>query len=385
MKRVSLIGWVVVLGVVAAGGGVGYRLWSATGGAKPAAVPTQGPPNVLHFAPGAPQLAYVQTRLVDVAPEPLLEPLNGRIAYNEDFTVRVSSPIAGRVVKLLAETGTTVRVSDALLVLDAPEFAAAVSDAVKADAELRQKELAHQRARELLEAGVTARKEYESVESDFRQAGAERARAHQRLANLRRDGTPSGGDRFMLRAPIAGVVADRHVNPGSEVRPDQVDPLFVITDPTHLWVLIDLPERYLGKINAGKAVEVTVDAYPGQSFRGRIAHIGEVLDPATRRVQVRCVLENPQRLLKPEMFARVTPLADTDLRLTHIPNTALVSQGLYSFVFVETEPGVFQKRQVKLGLQGRDESFVREGLREGERVVVSGALLLNSELAGNGE
>jgi cobalt-zinc-cadmium efflux system membrane fusion protein len=130
-------------------------------------------------------------------------------------------------------------------------------------------------------------------------------------------------------------------------------------------------------------VTIDVDAYPGGDFWGKVASIGEVLDPATRRVQVRCVVNNPSRQLKPEMFARVTPIEDARVKLPRIQNSALITQGLYSYVFVEKEPGVFEKREVTLGLQGRSESYVKQGLSDGERVVTTGALLLNSELAGS--
>ena len=184
-----------------------------------------------------------------------------------------------------------------------------------------------------------------------------------------------------MRSPISGVIADRKINPGSEVRPDAPDPLFLITDPAHVWVIIDLPERYLGKVRVGQVVSIEVDVYKGVDISGRIASVGEVLDPATRRIQVRCVVDNSRGLLKPEMFARVVPLSEERRKLARIPNSALVSEGLYSFVFVQKEPGVFEKRQVTLGLQGRDESYVKSGLAEGERVVASGALLLASELS----
>jgi cobalt-zinc-cadmium efflux system membrane fusion protein len=129
-------------------------------------------------------------------------------------------------------------------------------------------------------------------------------------------------------------------------------------------------------------VLVRVDAYPNESFLGKVAVIGGALDAATRRVQVRCELENIQLKLKPEMYAKVAPIADVHSSLPRIPNTALFTQGLYSYVFVELSPGVLQRRRVTLGLQGH-ESYVREGLKAGERVVTSGALLLNAELAGN--
>lgn len=381
-RRVFILA--VAVAAVLAGVYFVYHHWaSPSGDEKPIAAMEQTGERELRFPPGAPQLAFVRVAEVAAFPEPLLDPLNGRVAYDENFTARISSPIAGRVLKIEVEPGDRVRAGQALVSIDAPEFASAISDVAKAEAEHRQKDLAYQRAKELLQGEVLARKEFEASEADLIQSAAERTRARQRLANLSRGTTTGGADRFTLRTPIAGMVADRRVNPGAEVRPDQPDPLFVITDPRHLWVLIDLPERFLGKIRPGQAVEVSVDAYPNQRFPGRIANIGVVLDPATRRVQVRCVLDNPDLLLKPEMFAQVTPLADTNARLPRVPNSALFTLGLFSFVFVETEPGVFLRRQVKLGLQGRDYSYIRGGLKEGERVVVQGATLLNSELTGN--
>jgi cobalt-zinc-cadmium efflux system membrane fusion protein len=173
------------------------------------------------------------------------------------------------------------------------------------------------------------------------------------------------------------------VNLGSEVRPDAANSLFVITDSKKLWALIDLPELYLDKVKVGQPVSVEVDAYPGEVFKGKIAVIAEVLDPVTRRIQVRAELDNSSHRLKPEMFARATPVADSRHNIPRIPNTALFSQGLHSFVFVELSPGVLQRRQVELSLQSHEFSYVKEGLHAGERLVTTGALLLNSELAGN--
>jgi cobalt-zinc-cadmium efflux system membrane fusion protein len=194
---------------------------------------------------------------------------------------------------------------------------------------------------------------------------------------------PGGGARenYALRSPISGVVSERKANPGMEVRPDLPDPLYIITDPTRLWVMIDLPERTLSKVEPGHPVAVEVDAWPGERFPGVIEKVAETVDPATRRIQVRCSLPNPARKLKPEMYARVTLLADANQRALRVPNGALITEGLYSHLFVEKSPGVFEKRRVSLRLQDRDYSYVASGLNPGERVVASGALLLNSELA----
>ncbi len=348
--------------------------------AAPASAPAVTAMRDLRFAPGAPQLNFIKVEKVEALPEPLLDPLSARIAYDENHTLRLSSPIAGRVTRLAAEPGDRVAAGQLLLSLDAPEFAAAAADMAKAAADLRLKQRANTRAAELHEAGVIARKDFESAEADLRQSEAESARATQRLRNL----SPGhAGAVYELRAPFAGVVSERNVNPGAEVRPESAAPLFVITDPSRLWVIVDVPERDLGAVFAGQDVAIEVDAYPDQRFEGRVAAIGEVLDPSTRRVQVRVTVDNAKRLLKPEMYARVTPLARKQYELPRIANSALITEGFYSFVFVEKETGVFARRQVELGLKGRNVSYVRSGLAAGERVVTVGAMLLNSELSGN--
>lgn len=371
---------------LAIGGIAGYAYYREPPPRDPAAAATSesqtAKPRELRYPEGAPQLSFLKTETVAAYPEPLLDPLNARIAYDENHTVRVSTPIAGRVLRIDAQPGDRVAAGQPLLEVDAPDYAQALADVNKAAAEANQKGAAYRRVKELVDAEVAARKELETADADLKQAEAERSRAQARLNNLTQ-GQARAGSHLTIRSRIAGVVAERKVNPGAEVRPDMPDPLFVITDPAHLWVIIDLPERLLGSVRKGQKVTVEVDAYLKRSFPATVASIGEVVDPATRRIQVRCILDNPERLLKPEMYARVTPLADSQARLPRVPNSALITEGLYTYVFVETAPGVFRKRRVAPGLQGRNESYVKDGLKEGDRVVTSGALLLNAELAGS--
>ena len=383
MKKTRLA---LVMLVSAVAASVAYALLQQT---KPAATADQGKAaekslvgaNQVRYSPISPQLAYLQVTSALALPEPLIEPLNARIAYDENVTARISSPIAGRIVKIGAQAGDSVRAGQPLLWIDAPEYNSAIADEAKSQVDLRQKQAVYARAKSLFEGEVLARKELESAQTDLALSGAENRRARQRLNNLTQ-GLVSDMDKYVLRSPLNGVVTERKANAGSEVRPDAPDPLFVVTDPTHLWIIVDVPEKYIGKVRVGQKVAVDVDAFPGADFLGEITSIGEVLDPATRRVQVRCTINNPQRRLKPEMFARVTPIVDESRKLVRIPNGAIVTEGLYSFVFVEKEPGVFERKRVSLGLQGREETYVKDGILEGERVVGSGALLLNSELAG---
>ncbi|MEN3297887.1 MAG: rane fusion protein heavy metal efflux system [Burkholderiales bacterium] len=338
-----------------------------------------GEPGVVRYAAGAPQLSSIGVHAVAEEPMPVAEPSNARVAYDENVTARVSSPVAGRVTALRAEIGEEVSRNAALVEIDSPDFAAAEADWRKAEADEVRKKLAFERSGKLLENEVIARKDYESAEADYRQAVAETQRARLRLRNLNAAGSGSG--RFLLKAPLAGVVADKQVNPGQEVRPDLPNPLFVITDITRLWVIIDLPERNLGNIHPGQAVSIETDAYPDQRFAGKVERIGLALDPTTRRVQVRCSVRNPDKRLKPEMFARVSFVAEDGNKAVRVPNTGLIVNGIDSYVFVEKQPGVFERRRVNVALRGADSSFVDRGVASGERVVTEGTLLLNSEVS----
>ncbi len=348
---------------------------------KPAA---QASGDTLKYPLDAPQLTFLQIKPVAAFPEPLVEPLNARIVYDDNHTARIFSPLSGRVTRIAVEAGQQVKAGEALLQIDSPDFASASSDGMKADADLLRKQQAYDRAKQLLEIKGIAMKDYESAKADLNQAEAESLRTKAVLRNLASHTTTTEG-KFILRSPLAGIVSERQVKAGSQVRPDAANPLFVITEPQHLWVLVDLPERQLGKIKIGQPVLVESDAYPDEVFHGKVTVIGESLDPVTRRIQVRCYVNNALLKLKPEMFARVTPIADKEADLPRIPNTALVTQGLYSYLFVEKSPGVLQRRRVSLATQDRDYSYVKEGLSPGERIVTSGALLLNSELAGNND
>lgn len=342
--------------------------------------PPSREPDVLRYAAGAPQLTALKVEPVFLLPVPLAEPLNARLAYDDNVTVRLAVPIAGRVTALLAQAGDRVKKGAVLLRLDAPEFGVARADADKAAADEQRKRLALGRARVLFDGEVLARKDLEAAEADYQAARAEAERARLRLAGLGASGT-AAGQTFELRSPIAGLVADRQANPGMELRPDLPNPLFIVTDLRRLWAMVDLPEQLLGKVAVGRKVAVEVDAFPGERFPAVVERVAPVLDPATRRIQVRVALANDSERLRPEMYARVTLQAE-GTPAVQVANAALVTEGLATFVFVERAPGEFQKRAVTLLWQDREHGYLSAGLQPGERVVSAGALLLNAELTG---
>ena len=383
MKKSSFISTVAMVLVVAGVGAAGWWFMQQRT-AEPPAPPAQPAqePGVVTFPKGAPQLTSLSIAAMGTFPVPLAEPLNGRIAFDESYTARISAPISGRVLELRAQLGDTVAAGAALAVIDAPDLGAAQADLAKAKADENRKELSLRRAKELFSGEVLPRKDLEGSEADLAQAKAETERAALRLANLNPRHAPLAGQRMSLVSPISGVVADRKANPGMEVRPDLADPLFVVTDLKRVQVVVDLPEQHLAKVVVGQPVNVEVEAWSEHVFKGRVERIAPAVDPVTRRIQVRCTVDNAEAKLRPEMYARVRLLADEQKVAVRIPNSALITDGLYSFVFIERTEGVYVKTKVELAVQDRDFSYVASGITPEKRVVVRGALLLNSELSG---
>ena len=329
----------------------------------------------------SPQATNLKIEAVTEMLAPTAEALNGKVSFDENYTSRVSSPVLGRATKLHVQIGDKVSAGQALMSVDSPDLGSAIADYRKASADLELKRKAFGRSQMLLDGGVIAHKDYESSEADMAQAQAEATRAKGKLRNLSIDNnSASGSENFILKAPMSGVIVDRQINVGNEVRPDAPNPLFIITNPQHLWATIDLPERDLGKVMVGQVISIQVDAYPTESFTGKIQSIGTMVDPVSRRVQVRCSIDGKNKL-KPEMYARITPLNNHNQKVIRVPTSALITEGLYSYVFVETSPGHLKKRRISLDIQEHEFVTVKSGLAAGDKIVTIGAILLNSELA----
>ncbi|BBL71718.1 efflux RND transporter periplasmic adaptor subunit [Methylogaea oryzae] len=329
---------------------------------------------------GSHKLAYIKERVLELSPRPLMEPVAGKLTYDDTRTVHVTSPIAGRVVSSLPSLGASVSAGQPLIELDSPELGQAQTDYADALADLRMMERAYRRSKELYEGQVAPRKDFEQAQDNFARSQAEVQRTRMRLANL---GVANGqvDNRFSLRSPLAGLITERNVNPGMEVRPDLASPLFVVSDISQLWVLANVYEKDLGLIHVGREARVSVPAYPGEVFVATVGHIDQVVDEATRTVRIRCVLPNPDRRLLPGMYATVDVHGSPEERAVVIPLTAVFTEGDSDSVFVALGGGRFQRRDIKIGLRLKDMGVVEQGLQAGERLVTEGALLLRAEEA----
>lgn len=340
-------------------------------------------PNRLAFPEGAPQIAFLKVEAATAAALPASEPMNARLSLADDLTARIFPPLGGRVVGLSAAIGDAVKAGAPLAVIDSPDFGQALADLRKAQADREQKQKALNRAKILFDGEALSRRDFESSEADARIAEAEAERARLRVANLSSAAGREDGQRLTLRAPLAGIVVERQANPGTEVRTDAANPLFVISDVRKLWLNIDLPERSAAAAQPGAVVSFSVDAYPGQAFSGKVERVGVAVDAATRRIPVRVVVDNADGRLKPEMYARAALITADAPKALRVPVGALLTSGLRSQVFVQIGPREFERRDADVLRQDGEYAYLANGgsVKEGDSVVVRGALLLASEMA----
>jgi membrane fusion protein, heavy metal efflux system len=325
------------------------------------------------------QLSFLKFSPVAEVEAASLADLSGTIEFDEEHTARLAAPVPGRIVQLLVQMGDRVEADQPLLALESPEVKAAESDYVHADADRTLARKAADRSTRLRAAQAIAEKDYLQAQEEAQKADAEFERARAQLERLR-IAPGERSSRYLLRTPLAGTVVERKALVGMEASAESADPLVVVSDLSRVRVMVRAPERQLPLLQPGQVVTVRVDAYP-REFPGTVAAIGDVIEDATRTIPVRCTVPNPDRLLKPAMYARVTLKAPPGLRLTVVPEHALLSDGQRFRVLVRGKDGRLESRPVEVGAQADGLVQVLSGLRVGEEVVSEGALFAAQQLA----
>ncbi len=320
----------------------------------------------------------------------------GVLALDEARTARIGSLVEGVVIAVKAEVGDRVAAGQRLAHLNSQVIHEAWADYRKAVAERRRREteLAYaaasaERAGRLLAARAISVQERQRAEAD-RVAAAEeldRAKTEVRRSEeaLEHLGITSGedpsgerGEEIPVKTPLAGVVLERKVTTGTAVTPGT--PLFVVSDLSSLWALAEIDETKLPLVRAGETAEIRVAAWPGEVFRGRVAFVGDAVNPKTRRITVRCVVANPGGRLKPDMYAAIAMGEAFSRPILAVPARAVQEMEGKSVVFVPGGPGRFLRREVSVGAEVAGWVEVASGLKEGEPIASEGSFLLKSEL-----
>jgi cobalt-zinc-cadmium efflux system membrane fusion protein len=289
--------------------------------------------------------------------------------------VKVVPPVAGRIERLHKRLGDSVRVGDALFTLDSADLAQATSDAGKAQAALALAEHNLARQQELVNAEIAPRKDLQQAQSDQAQAQSEMRRAQARLSQLGSSLGQGSGRQYTLKSPIAGHVIEQTGAQGGFWN-DTNAPLMTIADLSKVWLSASVQEKDLAAVFVGQEARIALNAFPGETISGKVAYVGQMLDPDTRTVKVRVALDNAAGRLRPGMYASAV-FSGAAHRAATVPATALIQDGFNTRVFVERAPWTYESRVIKTGPQIGSQVEIESGLAPGERIVVKDGVLLN--------
>ncbi|MHB1794247.1 MAG: efflux RND transporter periplasmic adaptor subunit [Acidobacteriaceae bacterium] len=300
-----------------------------------------------------------------------------RVVANPTKVVQVFPPLSGRLVRFSVLPGQTVQAGQVIAVLQSGDIAQARSDFEKAKIQVLLADQALTRGKLLLQHEVLAKADYEQLVAADDAAHSEQERARQLIHELGFS-EDNNSDQAPIRAPISGVVLDTGTAVGEWQRSlDNATPLATIANLDHVWILGDAYQNDLASIHVGRPVTVNFPAYPGLSLSGKVDNLSQALDPTTLAVKVRVVLANPQMKLKPQMFANIlVDRSSTEGFL--VPSAAVVHENNFDSVFVQTSPGNYERRPVKIGEMQQQNVVVLSGLHDGDQVVALGAALLRA-------
>jgi cobalt-zinc-cadmium efflux system membrane fusion protein len=310
----------------------------------------------------------------------------GTLGFDEERLAHVAPRVEGRLVKVPAALGATVSTGEVLAVVDSTELGEAKAAFLRARARHEVAQRRFEREKSLRADRISSEQEVLEAEAEARGAAADLAATREALRLLGVSGEAierlswddPESSLVSVRAPFAGKIVTREATIGELVSPE--DTLFTLADLSETWLWIDLYERDLAHVGIGDRVEVRLDAWPDEAFAGELAYVADEIDPASRTVRARVDLPNPERRMKPGMFARVA-LATGDERapVLAVFRAAVQRDGAESIVFVRTAPGRFERREVEIGRTTDDLVEILAGLTEGDEVVTEGAFLLRSQ------
>jgi cobalt-zinc-cadmium efflux system membrane fusion protein len=326
------------------------------------------------------QMSHVQ--VVTVQPRRLARTLRltGAVAYNAFKTTPVITQVGGPVSRILVVPGQKVKVAQPMLEVSSPDYSQLLDAYLKAADSYRLADRNYTREQDLYQHHAVAQRDLEQAESDRNQARADLNAAEQGMKilgikNPSELAKTSTSAQIPVLAPISGEVVERLVSPGQVVQAGQTQ-AFTISDLSTVWVLANVYQADLASVRSGDDVVVQTDAYPG-TFHGRISYVSPALDPNTRTLQARIIVDNPGEKLKKDMYCTVTVTAGSISNAIALPDSSILrDDNNQPFVYVAIDANQFGRRDVEIGQSENGQTQILKGISVGERVVGDGSLFL---------
>ncbi len=382
--------------------GAATTLWACGGGAPPpsaqgspaskaaASAPAVTPPaagsaaTAGYFTVPAEQLPHLKIAPVRKTTWSAVVRTTGTVDWDNDQTTQAITQVSGPIARIVADTGTRVKVGDPLLYVASADMTNAISTYRKAKNrfDLAQRSLA--RSKDLLDPKALSQRDFESAQADYNDASTDLQTALQALKifGVRQAEITEAEQQnvaikpqLVMRAPLVGTVVQKMVLPGQFIQAGTTA-AFVISNTATVWVQGHVYDKDWSLVHVGDKVDERNSSFP-QTFHGVVSYIGAMLDPATRTTPVRIVTQNPDGLLKKDLFLDVIIHDKTTHDVLVVPTAAvLYNEQNFPFVYAQVSPGKFAQRLVKIGDQQEDDTQILDGVQEGTLVVSEGSVFL---------
>lgn len=298
-----------------------------------------------------------------------------RLTYDATKLAHINARSPGVVRALKVDVGTTVKVGQALIVIDSPDVGADRARLGAAKARVQVTEENYNREKQLQSEGVASRKSFLATQQEYDQAKSDYAALGASLSVLGAGGGGAGS--YTLTAPIDGVVTGRKVTIGKLVGSDEI--LLEIVDTSSMWADVEIAESDLLAVAVGQGVSLRLDGLGGRELSGTITYVAPSVDPHTRTAKVRVPLANPDGMLRENMYGQARVAAGESRASVAVPRAALESARNVSLVFVRIAEDEYEARRVQLGAADSEFVEILKGVQPGEDVVTTGAFLLKTE------
>jgi cobalt-zinc-cadmium efflux system membrane fusion protein len=326
------------------------------------------------------QVSHIQVVTIQEAKLTRTLRLTGAVAYNAFKTTPVITQVGGPVSRILVVPGDHVREGQPMLEVSSPDYSQLLDTYLKAHEIFRVADKNYDRAKDLYEHKAIAERDLLQAESDRNEAQADLNASEQAMKILGIKNpedlakAPSSAQ-IPVIAPMSGEVVERLVAPGQVMQAGQTQ-AFTISDMSTVWVLANLYQGDLAFVKTGDDVVVQTDAYP-ESFHGKISYVSAALDPNTRTLQARIVVDNPGEKLKRDMYCTVTVTAGVIPNAIGVPDAAVLRDDENQpFVYVTAGSNQFGRRAVEIGESQNGRTQILKGLSVGDKVVGDGSLFL---------
>lgn len=357
------------------------------------------------FRPSAAQWSEFAIQPVQQAPFRDQQDTDGKISTNDDRTTPVFSPYTGRVTRVLVQAGQVVKKGQPLFAVEASEYVQAQNDLGSAKAtlesaqvQLKAAQADENRLHELYKVDGASLKDWQAGQATLAAAQAAHRSAEvalsavqnrlkifgesdQEISALQSSATAHKIEpEAVVRAPVDGTVVLRQVNPGqflNSAANGSTTPVFSISDLSTVWMVANVREADAGLVHLGDQMNVRVLAFPGRLFQAKVTYIAPTVDPTTRRIAVRAEILNPDKILKPEMFADFAISTGPASSSLAVPENAVIYEGQTAHVWLARPDHSLVLQQVRLGRSADGLVEVTDGLRPGDSIATSSTLFID--------